>query len=103
MQDPDEIIIRVVLYRELAMTREKTYTIDEKGGIGLGWFISKLESGDVLYQHKGVTGGYSSAIAINATNKTGIIILSNVSGFSKKMGNIESLCFDLLTTITKEK
>ena len=91
------------LNRELAMTREKTYTIDEKGGIGLGWFISKLESGDILYQHIGVTGGYSSAISINANNKTGIIILSNVSGFSKKMGNIESLCFDLLTTITKEK
>ena len=91
------------LNRELAMMREKTYTIDEKGGIGLGWFISKFESGDILYQHKGVTGGYSSAIAINVNNKTGIIILSNVSGFSKKMGNIESLCFDLLTTITKEK
>jgi len=91
------------LNRELTMTREKTYTIDEKGGIGLGWFISKLESGDILYQHIGVTGGYSSAIAINANNKTGILILSNISGFSKKMGNIESLCFDLLTTITKEK
>lgn len=91
------------LNRELALTRERTFEINEKRGIGLGWFISTVESGDILYRHKGLTGGYTSAIAFDIKNKTGIVVLSNVSGFSKKTENIETLCFDLLTTNVKDK
>ena len=91
------------LNRELALTREITFDINENNAIGLGWFISKTDSGEILYRHKGVTGGYSSAMAININNKTGIVILSNVSGFSKNMENIETLCFDLLTTHVIDK
>lgn len=90
------------LKRELALTRELTFPINEKKTIGLGWFISKTESGGILHRHKGFTGGYTSAMAIDIINETGIVILSNVSGFGKKAGNIDTLCFDLLTTIPKD-
>jgi hypothetical protein len=66
--------------------------------MGLGWFINKTQSGEIFYRHKGITGGYKSAMAFDINTKTGIVILSNVSGFSKKTENIETLCFDLLTT-----
>lgn len=90
------------LNRELALTREITFNIDENRAMGLGWFTGKTESGDFLYRHKGITGGYKSAMAFNINKKTGIVILSNVSGYSKETGNIETLCLDLLTTITKD-
>ncbi len=91
------------LNRELALLRENTFNLNENRAMGLGWFINKTESGETLYWHKGITGGYKSAMAFNYNKKTGIVILSNVSGFRKETGNIESLCFDLLTTIVKEK
>ncbi len=89
--------------KDLALTREQTLTIDENEGMGLGWFISKTSTGEILHRHKGVTGGYTSAMAIDTENETGIVILSNVSGFSKKMGNIDTLCFDLLATLSYGK
>ena len=39
-------------------------------------------------------------MAIDINNETGIIILSNISGFGKKMRNIDTLCFDLLATFS---
>jgi len=88
---------------ELALTREIAFDINENRSMGLGWFISKTESGDILYRHIGITAGYKSAMAFNITNKTGIVILSNVSGFSKRTENIETLCSELLITITEDK
>ncbi|TAL66658.1 MAG: class A beta-lactamase-related serine hydrolase [Bacteroidetes bacterium] len=90
------------LNRELALTRDKTFTIDSNRAIGLGWFISKTESGINLLRHEGATGGYTSSIITDTKNKRGIVILSNVSGFNKKMGNIETLCFELMITLGKE-
>lgn len=92
----------VELNRELALTREITHIIDENRSIGLGWFISKTESGDIIHKHKGLTGGYTSEMAIDVKNKTGIVILSNLSGFSKNTDNIETLCLDLLSTFVDD-
>ena len=89
--------------KDLALTRELTFSINENEAIGLGWFIYMARSGEVLYRHKGVTRGYTSAMIIDTENRTGIIILSNVSGVSKKIGNIDTLCFDLLATFSKNK
>jgi len=89
--------------KDLALTREQTFTRDENEGMGLGWFITRTSTGDILYRHKGVTGGYTSAMAIDTENETGIIILSNVSGFSRKMGNIDTLCFELLAALSNDK
>jgi CubicO group peptidase (beta-lactamase class C family) len=88
---------------DLELTRQQTFTINDNEGMGLGWFISKTSTGGILYRHKGVTGGYTSAMAIDTENETGIIILSNVSGFSRKMGNIDALCFELLAALSNDK
>ncbi|WP_028298223.1 serine hydrolase [Olivibacter sitiensis] len=46
--------------------------------LGLGWHILKAEWGKDIYWHNGGTGGYSSSMAMDTINSTGIVILSNV-------------------------
>ena len=87
--------------KDLALTRELTFTINENEAIGLGWFIERAGSGEIICRHKGVTGGYTSAMAIDIQKETGVIILSNVSGFSKRAKIIDTLCFDLLVAVSK--
>jgi|TARA_B110000285_G_C14863139_1_gene485532 hypothetical protein len=41
-------------------------------------------------------------MVIDENSKNGIIILSNVSAFNRKMGNIDQLCFELMKTLEKE-
>lgn len=88
--------------KELELTREKTFEINENMDIGLGWHIIKSKSRNDWNWHNGGTGGYSSSMAIDTKNKNGIIILSNVSAFNPNMGNIDKLCFELMETIKKE-
>lgn len=45
---------------------------------------------------------YTSAVAIDINNETGIVILSNVSGLSKKKGKFNTLCFNLLATFSND-
>lgn len=82
--------------KELALTQKTTFEKDANDKIGLGWHIMKIENGQELVSHNGGTGGYTSSMLLNIKNKTGIIILSNVSAFSSKMKNIDGLCFELI-------
>lgn len=66
---------------------------------GLGWHILPNINGNPILWHTGGTGGYSSSIALDKTNKNGVIILSNVSTFHSDMKNIDNLCIDLLKEI----
>lgn len=88
--------------KELKLTRQKTFEINDNMSIGLGWHIIKSKSGSILNWHNGGTGGYSSSMAIDMKSKNGIIILSNVSAFNPKMGNIDNLCFELMETLEKK-
>ncbi len=94
--------------KELELTRVKTFELNENMDIGLGWHILKSrstsasQSYNLWYFHNGGTGGYSSSMVIDENSKSGIIILSNVSAFNKKMGNIDKLCFELMETLVKE-
>ncbi len=85
--------------KELAITREMTFSVNDNMNIALGWHIIKTKSGDRWFWHNGGTGGYTSSMAVDTKRKTGIIILSNVSPFSKEMGNIDNLCFELMKTL----
>ncbi|MDR1516596.1 MAG: beta-lactamase family protein [Dysgonamonadaceae bacterium] len=78
--------------KELSLTRKPTFDIDENMKIGLGWHILKSESGKNFVWHNGGTGGYSSSMAVDAEEKTAVIILSNVSGINN---DIDGLCFEL--------
>jgi len=83
----------------LALTRESTFTINENMDVALGWHILKNKSTNNWHWHNGGTGGYTSSMTVDVDNKNAIIILSNVSAFHKKMGNIDQLCFALMKTL----
>jgi len=83
----------------LGLTRKETIRTNDKMGVGLGWHIRKSESGRDWVWHNGGTGGYSSSLSFNPETQNGIIVLSNVSGLSPKMGFIDKLCFQLLESI----
>lgn len=85
--------------KELKLTRTKTFTINTISDCGLGWEIINRKSGDIWYKHNGGTGGYSSSLIIDSTNKNGIIILSNVSTYSNKSRIINDLSFELMKTL----
>lgn len=88
---------------ELVLTQQPTYTISDRMKIGLGWHMVKMSFGNEVIWHNGGTGGYTSSVAIDLKNKSGVIILSNVSAFSEKTGNIDDLCFGLIDTMGKQK
>jgi len=85
--------------KELELTRIKTFLIDDKIDIGLGWHMVKKKPDVIWHNHSGGTGGYTSSIIINVENKNGIVILSNISAFNKKATNIEDLAFDLMNML----
>lgn len=87
---------------ELALTRKPTFTINDNMKIGLGWHILKNKDSSEFLWHNGGTGGYSSSLAFNTDNKNAVIILSNVSAFNPKMGNIDKLCFELMGLTNKK-
>jgi CubicO group peptidase (beta-lactamase class C family) len=84
---------------ELTLTQKPTFKVNENMKIGLGWHILKRKNSGEIIWHNGGSGGYTSSIALDIENKNGIIILSNMSAFNKKMGNIDQLCFRLLKTL----
>ncbi|MEA3451484.1 MAG: serine hydrolase domain-containing protein, partial [Bacteroidota bacterium] len=87
--------------KELELTRQKTFDINDDMSIGLAWHIIKSKSGNIWTWHNGGTGGYSSSMVIDTKTKNGIIILSNVSAFNPNMAKIDKLCFELMKTIEK--
>ena len=86
---------------ELLLTTEKTFEVDDKMSVGLGWHLIKSDSGKNWTWHNGGTGGYSSSLTMNTETKKAIIVLSNVSAMNPKMAFIDKLCFELLDTIDK--
>lgn len=89
--------------KALILTRKSTVSRDEKIEIGLGWAILKNEDDTKYHFHPGGLRGYRSCLAIDEINKTGVIILSNVSCFHKKSIAINQLCFDLMATLNKNE
>jgi len=87
---------------ELVLTQKPTFKVNDNVSIGLGWHILKRKNGGELIWHNGGTGGYTSSMTLDLENKNGIIILSNVSAFNKKMENIDRLCFGLIKTLDEK-
>ena len=85
---------------ELNVLKKKTAKVNEKIDIGIGWHIINSEkSGNKWHWHNGGTGGYSSSMALDFNNKTGVVILSNVSAFNPYQESIDQLCFELMKTL----
>lgn len=85
--------------KELLLTRQPTFVVNDNLKMGLGWYILKSKKGINLYFHNGGTGGYSSSISFDTDNKTAIIILSNVYNANKI---IDSLGNELMNTTNKQ-
>lgn len=88
--------------KELVLTNEHTFSVNKKMGVGLGWHILKLKNKGELIWHNGGTGGYTSSMTLDLENQNGIIILSNISGFNKRMGNMDKLGFGLMETLSEK-
>lgn len=86
----------------LILTQQPTFTINDNMKIGLGWHLLKAKNGNKLIWHNGGTGGYTSSMTLDVISQNGVIILSNVSAFHKKMGNIDKLCFGLVNMLNEE-
>ena len=85
--------------KALELARKSTFTVNKNMDIALGWHILNQGENGTWHWHNGGTGGYTSSMAIDLEKKNAIIILSNVSAFNPKMGNIDTLCFALMNTL----
>jgi len=84
---------------ELNLMKKKTAEVNEQIDIGIGWHIINSEKSENKWHwHNGGTGGYSSSMTLDFKNKTGVIILSNVSAFNPYQDKIDQLCFELMKT-----
>ena len=84
--------------KELELTRKTTFEIKGNTKIGLGWHKLESENGKGFLWHNGGTGGYSSSIIFKISDKTAVIILSNVSGIN---GQIDALSYELINKTNK--
>lgn len=87
--------------KELALTRNATFTINKDMKIGLGWHILKSNQGNDLIWHNGGTGGYSSSMVVNVDHKTAVIILSNLSGFHPESSALDEISLELINKLEK--
>lgn len=89
--------------KELELTRAKTYWISPINEIGLGWHIKKKILRDDWYWHNGGTVGYSSCVVLNPITRNSIIVLTNVSSFSRYTGNVDKVCIDLMKVLENDQ
>ena len=85
--------------KELALTRQTHFTVDDNFSMGLGWSVIKTASGAEWNWHNGGTGGYTSSMIIDVKRKNGVIILSNISALGELTNKITSLCPELMNTL----
>jgi CubicO group peptidase (beta-lactamase class C family) len=56
-------------------SHEIRHTVGEHWGNGLGW---QIDAPRQLTWHGGATGGYSSIVVVDTTNKRGVVVLTNM-------------------------
>lgn len=82
----------------LQFQQKETVKSGRWDSFALGWMIQSFKTTNdrPWHWHNGGTGGYSSAIVMDSELKTGVAILSNVSGLSLfKSEEITNLAFNL--------
>jgi len=72
------------LRKAIELTHKITFIDGAK--IGMAWHIIKPGADEAIF-HNGGTGGYRSYLAINLKNKFAVVILSNTSIATERVGN----------------
>jgi len=80
----------------LSLQRESTFQVNDNMEVAMGWFILRRENGARWYWHNGGTGGYRSSVVMDPDQKTGVVVLSNISAGHSEAGKIDRLSFDLM-------
>ena len=81
-----------------ALALQTHFTIEDNYHIGLAWGIR--HRGKFTYNnHGGGSIGYSGYLRLNRKNKTGLILLTNVSAFYPEQKNIEQLSLELMDSL----
>ncbi len=62
------------IHKSLALAREPMFAIEGRGQVCFGWFIAADGSS---YWHNGMTGGYSSYMAVNRDLDIAVVVLAN--------------------------
>ena len=83
------------------LQRQPTFKVNDNMEIGLAWHIIHGKAGYTYYWHNGGTNGYTSSMLIDVERQLAIVVLSNLSAFHPKMGNIDGLTFGLMKTFNK--
>lgn len=87
----------------LSLQLEKTYTINEKRAVALGWIILYRGPGQTWYWHNGGTGGYRSSMVLDVANRRAVVVLSNISAGHSRAGKIDELSYALLEMMKRDK
>lgn len=88
------------LNNELSEMTKQTFSVNENTAVAIGWHIIKNKTKADILWHNGGTGGFKSSMAINPSNKTSVIILTNVGATNNPIkGLVDKLCFDLMASI----
>jgi len=82
--------------RELTLTRQQTFTVNDNMSLGLGWHILSPNTEKEKFWHNGGTGGFTSSLAFKTSNQTGVVILSNISALHYQSRAIDELVFQIL-------
>ena len=93
----------VALNNELALMSQSSKSIDDVLEIALGWHMIKGYTSSPFLWHNGGTGGYKSSMGINLSNRTGVVILSNIGATNNpKRGLVDMLSYQLMQTLDEE-
>ncbi|CAA6802674.1 MAG: Beta-lactamase (EC [uncultured Aureispira sp.] len=83
------------------LQQSKTMSLHTNMDVALAWHIITTKTGKKLHWHNGGTGGYTASMAMDVDHKKGLVLLSNVSAFHPKTGNIDALVFKWMETLEK--
>ncbi len=82
-----------------AMVQAKTLSINDSTSVALGWHIKHQANGGDWVWHNGGTGGYRSCLAVHPQQEKAVVILSNVSAFHTKSGEVDVICMELASEL----
>ncbi len=87
--------------KALALTRTSTHQVSDQMRQGLGWGILIRKEDSAWYWHNGGTGGYTSSMIVDVKNRNSVVVLSNLSAFSKRTDAIGELSHELMVLLSK--